>query len=110
MNPASASTEPLYSCLGADPDLGEIVDLFVNEMPGRIAALEDLLANSDWEGLRRAAHQLKGSAGSYGFDPISPCAAVLEEAVRNGQPEQQVHRCTADLVDMCRRARGGAPQ
>src|SRR5574340_851014 len=82
--------DPLYSRLGGDADLGEIVAMYVDEMPGRVAALLDRLQSGDWEGLRRLAHQIKGAAGSYGFDTITPCAERLENALRQQQPEEQV--------------------
>jgi histidine phosphotransfer protein HptB len=109
MTQLSNETAPLYSSLGGDPDLGEIVGLFVEEMPARIAALLDLLGARDWEGLRRLAHQLKGSAGSYGFDPISPCAGAVENAIRNGEPEESICEALDVLIDLCNRVRPGAP-
>lgn len=95
--------------MGADPDLAKIVEMFVEEMPDRIARLLDLYESADWEELRRTAHQLKGAAGSYGFDPISPCAARLEKAVRGEAPEDQIRHAVDELVDLCRRATSGAP-
>ena len=101
--------EPLYSRLGGDADVGEIVALFAEEMPGRVAALTGRLQSGDWDGLRRLAHQLKGAAGSYGFDAITSSAERLESALRQQQPEDQIRTAAADLVALCRRARGGTP-
>jgi HPt (histidine-containing phosphotransfer) domain-containing protein len=109
MTQVTSETEPLYSRLSADPDLSEVVEMFVEEMRDRVAAMLDQFRASDWEGLRRAAHQLKGAAGSYGFDPISPCAGRLEKAIREGEPEAQIREAVDALVEMCNRARGGAP-
>ena len=64
-------TGPLYSQFAEDPDLAELVDVFVEEMPRRVATLLDRLEQADWDSLGRAAHQLKGAAGSYGFGEIS---------------------------------------
>ena len=110
MNETTSQTELLYSSLGGDPDLGEIVTLFVEEMPNRVATLLSQLETSDWEGLRRTAHQLKGAAGSYGFDVLTPSAAQLEDALRENEPEEQIRRAVDELVGMCGRARSGAPQ
>ncbi|NQU24900.1 MAG: Hpt domain-containing protein [Candidatus Nealsonbacteria bacterium] len=110
MNESSVVSEPLYSSLGGDPDLGEIVQLFVNEMPDRVATVLEQLDNSDWEGLRRTAHQLKGAAGSYGFDPISPSAAEVEAAVRDGEPEQRIRDTVSELIGLCNRATSGTPE
>jgi HPt (histidine-containing phosphotransfer) domain-containing protein len=109
MSGSTAVSEPLYSSLGGDPDLGGIVELFVNEMPDRVATVLEQLDNSDWEGLRRSTHQLKGAAGSYGFDAISPSAAEVETAVSNGEPEQRIRETVVELVGLCNRATSGTP-
>ena len=101
--------EPIYSSLGADPDLGEIVVMFVDEMADRRANLIAQMEAKNWEELRRAAHQLKGAAGSYGYDKISPSAAKLEAAVREAEPEQQIRAALDELLDLCSRIRAGAP-
>ncbi len=109
MTQVAGKTGPLYSSLGGDPDLGEIVEMFVEEMPNRIENLLLQLEASDWDGLRRTAHQLKGAAGSYGFDPISPCAAKLEGTIRRREPEELICRAVDELVQMCNRVRRGTP-
>ena len=93
----------------ADPDLGDIVEMFVEEIPHRTATLLDQFNASDWEGVRRTAHQLKGAAGSYGFSPISDCAAELEQAVCEDEPEEQIRDAVDALVGICNRVRGGTP-
>ena len=109
MTRITSGTEPLYSSLGGDPDLGAIVETFVGEMPNRAAAMRDRLNTSDWEGLCRMAHQLKGAAGSYGFDPISSSAAELDKAIRENEPEEQIRNAVDVLVKICNRARAGVP-
>ena len=97
--------EPIYSALGEDPDLREIVELFVDEMPDRVSSLLERLDAADWEGVRRLAHQLKGAAGSYGFSQITSSAARVESAIRETEPEEEVCQLVEDLVLLCRRAR-----
>jgi histidine phosphotransfer protein HptB len=101
--------DTLYSTLGADPDLSDLVDMFVDEMPERVANIMDLLNRADWEELRRTAHQLKGAAGSYGFEPISPLAGKLETTIKNNEPEENIRKATEDLVQLCNSARAGEP-
>lgn len=101
--------EPLYSTLGGDPDLGDLVTLFVEEMSDRVANIQDLLKRRDWEELRRAAHQIKGAAGSYGFGAISPCAGKLEYAIRDQEPEENIRQAVEDLTAICNRACAGTP-
>jgi len=100
----------LYSDLATDPDLGELVGLFVDEMPERVGNIQRLLEARDWEELRRAAHQLKGAAGSYGFGPIGPRAAAVEDAVRSQVSEEEIRRMAEELCEICKRARAGVPE
>jgi len=109
MDEIDANGGYLYSHMGSNPDLKEIVDLFIEEMPGRVTILLDRLNTGDWEGLRGAAHQLKGAAGSYGFATISPCAGRVENAVHDGLPEEQIRQAVMELVNLCNRARAGQP-
>jgi HPt (histidine-containing phosphotransfer) domain-containing protein len=103
----TAALNPVYSRLAADPMLGELVDLFVQEMPERVVALEVQARSRDWSQLARTAHQLKGSAGSYGFGEITPCAARLEAAARDARQEEAILSALNDLLDLCSRVRSG---
>lgn len=102
--------EPLFSTLANDPELGRIVPLFVEEMPGRVGQLTARLESADWDGLRQVAHQMKGAAGSYGFQPITPVAARLEQAIKDGQAESEIRRLAEELIALCSRVRAGSPQ
>ena len=101
---------PLYSDLASDPDLKDIVEMFVEEMPDRISMLLTQIENNDLEGLRQTAHQLKGAAGSYGFNIISPQAGEVEDKIREGCNAEQIHQSVNDLVSLCRRVTAEAPQ
>jgi signal transduction histidine kinase/DNA-binding response OmpR family regulator len=100
----------VYSDLVADPDLRELVDLFVQDMPNRINALDAHAKSRDWIQLARTAHQIKGAAGSYGFGEITTYAARLETAAMEAQQEQQTLRTLDELVSLCRRVRSGNPK
>jgi HPt (histidine-containing phosphotransfer) domain-containing protein len=109
MCPTSVSPAWIYSSLGGDADLAGLVAIFVDELPCRTAMLSGALESGDFEGLRRAAHQLKGAAGSYGFDTITSSAARVEQAVRQDAPEAEIQAALNALVDLCRRTRPGTP-
>ena len=100
----------IYSRLGGDPELADILCLFVEEMPARVAKLLRLLDEGNWEELRRTAHQLKGSAGSYGFEPLSPPANRVERAVLDNEPEEQIRESVMELVNLCSRVRYDVPE
>jgi histidine phosphotransfer protein HptB len=106
---ANSSAGCVHSSLAGDPELGEIVEMFVGEMPGRVASLLDHLSRKDWDGLRQRAHQLKGAAGSYGFGAVSPCAGRLENIIRDGEPEERIREAVMELADLCARVRSGLP-
>ena len=83
----------VVSTLSSDPDLGGLVQMYVEEMPERISTFAASCEAQDWEALRTLAHQTKGAAGSYGFEILSTLAAELEMACRQpGSPEAIRHR------------------
>ena len=101
--------EPIFSTYGDDPDMGELVEMFVEEMPDRIESLLEVAHNNDWEKLRSLAHQLKGAGGSYGFGQLTQPAALLESACRENDTEDNIRQTLTELVTICRRAQSGAP-
>ena len=107
---AEKADQLVYSPLAADPDYGELVDLFVQEIPERINALDAQAKSRDWNQLAKTAHKLKGAAGCYGFGEITPCAARLETLAKEAQQEQQILSTLAELRRICHRVRSGKPQ
>jgi HPt (histidine-containing phosphotransfer) domain-containing protein len=96
---------PIYSTLADDPDMAELVEMFIDELPQRMAAADELAGRSDWESLGRLAHQLKGAAGSYGFPELTDSAATLERACRIDRDEAAIRESLAALADTCSRVR-----
>ena len=95
----------VYSELANDPDLRDLIQLFVDEMPYRAALFEELFRTGDFEELRRAVHQLKGAAGSYGFAPITEAASTLEQCLRQEAPYEQTRNELHRLLRLCTAAR-----
>ncbi len=100
----NADQSPLYSSLADDEDIGEIVALYAGEMPDRTAALQQELDAKKWADLQILVHQLKGSAGSHGFAPVSRIAAQLNELLQD-EPldEEKIVDIAQQLIDLCRR-------
>ena len=103
----TTETKYLYSSLADDPDLGEIVDLFVEEMPARVERLADFLGEGVWGELGRYAHQLNGACGSYGFYQLTTAAARLEHEARHDPDEAIIQDAFDDLAALCQRVRAG---
>lgn len=83
--------------------------MFVEEMPDRVQNFQRCWEGQNWEELCRAAHQLKGAAGSYGFDQLTPFAARLELILREKGPASEIREAVDDLTELCRRVRPGQP-
>lgn len=104
------STEgPLRSEFANDPDMAELVREFVAELGPRADQILRLHQASDLAELRRMAHQLKGSAGGYGFAPIGVAASKVEDlliasASAGKQSVEQLRLEVEALVGLCRRA------
>jgi HPt (histidine-containing phosphotransfer) domain-containing protein len=112
----SAVAAGYYSTYCHDPDMTELVQLFVQEIPDRLAVLEQNLAQGNWSELARFAHQLKGAGGSYGFPQLTPFAARLEQLAKqtlaaNTQAVAvtQLEAALSDLVAVAAQLRVGAP-
>jgi HPt (histidine-containing phosphotransfer) domain-containing protein len=60
----------------------DLIAMFVDEMPEKVATLESLARSRDSDSLRRLAQQLKGASGGYGFSTVGAAAAVLEESLK----------------------------
>lgn len=109
MQSAPASQAPVRSAMAGDPEMGELIEFFVGEMPGRVRTLEELWQAQKLEEIRGLAHQLKGASGGYGFGVIGETAAKLEatlKSLNHGGQDQEIEnlrREFAELVDLCKR-------
>jgi HPt (histidine-containing phosphotransfer) domain-containing protein len=102
-----ASQPLLRSEFANDPDMIELVQEFVQDLPTRAETLTKHLQASEYSDLRRVAHQIKGAAGGYGFAPISVSAGKVEKLLQselNQANLQDLRDQVAELVGLCRRA------
>lgn len=100
----ATSTAPILSAFSDDPDMRELVEMFVAEVPDKITAFETYASTRNWPKLRQLSHQLKGSTGGYGFEEVTPLARGLENAVSSQQPDAEaVDACIRELVEVLRR-------
>ena len=68
----SHGSRPIKSTLSNDPDMIELIQMYVEEMPERIAELERSWQGTRLDELTRFAHQLKGASAGYGFEQVGP--------------------------------------
>ena len=82
-----------------------IVAQFVESLADRSDSLTQAKSSNNVEALARIAHQLKGSAGGYGFQSIGTAAAALEkEALTLEADLASIHDRVEDLITLCQRA------
>ncbi len=62
-----------------DPNfLRELIDLFLQDIPQRVAEIEQAIASQDAALLTRAAHTIKGSSGNFGAGNLARVAQEME--------------------------------
>lgn len=108
-----STTRPLVSEFASDPDMAELVTLFLSELPQRLGSIAEFWRNKNLREVQRVAHQLKGASAGYGFPTIGLAASKVEDRLRGadptGIPEQlaAINNDINELVDLCRRALHG---
>lgn len=70
---------------GAEADLVELIDSFLEEAPGLVAALTAAQRSGDLPAARRAAHSLKSNARDMGATELSQLCARLEAQCAAGE-------------------------
>jgi HPt (histidine-containing phosphotransfer) domain-containing protein len=104
MGSAEPTNAPVRSDFATDPDMSELVEMFVSEMPDRVAALREHFDRAELSEVQRLAHQLKGASAGYGFRVVGEAAADLEQKLKQGVDEVEQLRAEFDeLVDLCSR-------
>jgi signal transduction histidine kinase/DNA-binding response OmpR family regulator len=78
-------SDQLLARVGGDHELlAEISRLFVDDAPNHLQRIGEAIEARDSEGLRRAAHALKGAAANFDADHVVERARMLEEMGRTG--------------------------
>lgn len=99
----------LVSDFAADPEMRELVGIFVSELPDRVSRLSSTWRQSQLDEVKRLAHQLKGASAGYGFPAIGAAAGKLETSLRSLQSQDDaslasLQRELDQLIDLCNRA------
>jgi len=106
----SGAAPRLRSEFADDPDMAEIVSMFVSEMPQKIQKLSESFELTKFDELRRLAHQLKGSSGGYGFPTLGLAAGKLERTLNShadgagtGDPVLAIRSQVDEVLGLCKR-------
>jgi PAS domain S-box-containing protein len=97
---------PVVSAFDGEPDMAAIIAEFVSQLPLRLTEMREAAGNNQWDVLHRAAHQLKGAGGSYGFACLTDAARDLEShAKRKDAEAARVALC--ELTNLCEQIEAG---
>lgn len=92
-----------------DPELLlDLIEMFLADGPGKVAALMQGLADGDFETMERAAHTLKGSSGNLGARLLQQTCEQLQQSTRNrdlGRTRQLAPLLSQQLADVDRALR-----
>jgi len=95
--------EPIGSELvREDASFADIVVQFVEGLDGRLARMEEAMRAGDFEALRTAAHQLKGTGGGYGYPVLTERAKELEQFAKSRTLDECAN-ALAELKETCER-------
>ncbi len=105
---AAKPSEVLISTMIDDEGLVELIGDFVARLPERAQEVRQHLAKGQYEELARLAHQLAGSAGSYGYPTITDTARTVETMLRKGQTDlEMLNPACEGLIRLCLMAHAG---
>lgn len=102
----SLRQEPLLSSFVNDRLMLPHIEEFVQHLPTRIRTIETAIAAADDDALESACRNLKGDAGTFGFEPISAAAAAVEKALLEKMPRTELSSLFTRLITLCCQARG----
>jgi CheY-like chemotaxis protein len=108
-SPMTFDEDALRRRVAGDQDLmTEIVRVFLDDLPVRLAAIKNAVIGRDAGALRAAAHALKGAAGSVSADALFEAARAIEEVGASARMDaaesawRQVSVDAANAIDVLR--------
>ena len=81
--------------IGGDADLlKELIQIFLEDAPQQMAGIRTAISGGDADGLRRAAHALKGAVSNFAAESTREAALALEELGKQGRIDdaEEAHR------------------
>ncbi len=99
---STAPQTPIVSTLPATPRFREIVEIFLNELPLKLAAMHTARDEADWKSLAELAHWLKGTGGTVGFGCFTEPSKRLEQGAKQ-QHEAEIAAGLRELEALAER-------
>ena len=92
---------PPAEAAAVEADIENVTAEFAAMLPERARTIAGAIADGDFENASRLLHQLRGSAGSYGFASVSDAAADVESALAASAGEDDVRAAVGELPSAC---------
>lgn len=73
---------------------------YLESLPSQLNTFLSISQSSDYERLRRSAHQIKGGASLLGFNLLAKYADMVERAIKQGMTEQDIQRAVTDCYEV----------
>ena len=87
--------DQLREDLGGSAALREVIETFLVRMPSTLTSLRDAATRADADGIRQAAHMIKGTSAMLGARELSEQAAEIESGGRAGSIQDAATRVAA---------------
>ena len=88
-----------------DEELNELMLAYLAELPGKILEIKNALVAGDRDAMLKLAHNLKGSAGMYGFPSITEVSASIVALIREGGATERLEELVEQLSEFVAAAR-----
>ena len=79
-----SNTAPIKSLFADDDLIAEILPAFVQNLPKYVEQLRVAIGAGDVVAAAKVCHDLKGTAGGYGYPQIGSLAEILEDGLKSG--------------------------
>ena len=96
----------IVSEFAEDPDMVELIEMFVDELPARIEEIRTAFETAEQDRLATLTHQMKGAAPGYGFSTLGSAAGRIEGILRNASADPDPESLAAsihELISLCER-------
>ena len=104
---SATAIDPLMSDFSDDPDMLEIIEMFIDGLSERIDSILTAFEDRNFTTVSGISHQLAGASGGYGYPSLSEFAFDVEKLAKQDAGEDQIEAALIVLVDECRRAIAG---
>ena len=83
----SLSNQRRKSKLGQQQDWAQLTTKYLDDLPQQLEVVRTLLSAKNYTAIKKHAHRIKGTSGTYHLDAIARNASVLEGLADNQNPE-----------------------